>query len=189
MAGGMTRMRIVEAADLLFYQQGYDHTSFADIADAVKISRGNFYYHFKSKDGILDEVIHLRMAKTRAMLEQWEAEGETPLQRIESFIRIQITNGAKIKLHGCPTGTLCNELAKLDHGLHGEAQAVFSLLRDWLRTQFEMLGVEEQADELAMHLLARSQGVAILANVFGDDEFIEREVQNMCDWLKLQKGK
>ena len=42
-----TREQIVLAADQLFYEQGFEHTSFADIADAVKLSRGNFYYHFK----------------------------------------------------------------------------------------------------------------------------------------------
>lgn len=39
-----TRQEIVEKADLLFYQRGFENTSFADIADAVGISRGNFYY-------------------------------------------------------------------------------------------------------------------------------------------------
>jgi hypothetical protein len=35
-----------------------------------------------------------------------------------------------------------------------------------------------------MHLLARSQGVATLANGFADDKFVQREVQLMEDWLK-----
>ena len=48
MGGQTTRDQIVQAADQLFYRQGYEHTSFSDIADSVKISRGNFYYHFKS---------------------------------------------------------------------------------------------------------------------------------------------
>ena len=55
-----TRESIVEAADRLFYQRGYDHTSFADIADDVEISRGNFYHHFKTKDDILAAVISRR---------------------------------------------------------------------------------------------------------------------------------
>ena len=71
-----TRDHIVDAADQLFYRQGYEHTSFSDIADAVQISRGNFYYHFKSKDEILDAVIDERLANTQTMLEQWEIEGK-----------------------------------------------------------------------------------------------------------------
>jgi AcrR family transcriptional regulator len=36
------RDSIIEAADGLFYREGFEHTSFADIAGAVRISRGNF---------------------------------------------------------------------------------------------------------------------------------------------------
>ena len=61
-----TRNQIVEAADQLFYEQGFEHTSFSDIAETVQISRGNFYYHFKSKDEILDAVIGCRLANTRS---------------------------------------------------------------------------------------------------------------------------
>ncbi len=64
-----TRNRIIEAADALFYQQGFEHTSFTDIASQVEISRGNFYHHFKTKDAILDAVIQHRMELTETMLE------------------------------------------------------------------------------------------------------------------------
>lgn len=178
-----TRERIVEAADQLFYQGGFDHTSFADIADAVQISRGNFYYHFKTKDEILAAVIERRMDNTRAMLRRWEAEGEGPAERIRCFIKILIANQAKIKLYGCPVGTLSMELAKLDHASKAQAAEIFTLFRDWLRAQFVQLGREDAADDLAMHILARSQGVATLANAFRDDAFINQEVQQMCDWL------
>ena len=179
-----TRDHIVEAADQLFYRQGYEHTSFSDIADAVQISRGNFYYHFKTKDEILDAVIKVRLANTRKMLEQWEIDGETPENRIRSFINILIMNRTKIKRHGCPVGTLCSELAKLNHTSQAEANKLFTLFRSWLRRQFTLLGHKADADELAMHLLARSQGVATLANAFHDEKFIKQEVKQMCDWLK-----
>lgn len=184
MSDKTTRDHIVEAADQLFYRQGYEHTSFSDIADAVQISRGNFYYHFKSKDEILDAVINVRLANTRKMLEQWEIEGKQPADRIRSFIHILIANRAKIKRYGCPVGTLCTELAKLNHASQAEANMLFTLFRTWLRRQFTLLGRKADADELAMHLLARSQGVATLANAFHDEKFIKQEVKQMCDWLR-----
>ena len=184
MSGKTTRDHIVEAADQLFYRQGYAHTSFAHIADAVQISRGNFYYHFKSKDEILDAVIDLRLANTRKMLEQWDAEAEQPEDRIRSFIHILVMNQAKIKRYGCPVGTLSTELAKLHHDSQSKANALFTLFRTWLRRQFTLLGRKADADVLAMHLLARSQGVATLASAFHDENFIKHEVKQMCDWLK-----
>lgn len=178
-----TRDHIIEAADQLFYQQGFEHTSFADIAEAVQISRGNFYYHFKTKDEILDAVINQRLANTQRMLEQWELDGETPADRIRSFINILIMNRSKIKAHGCPVGTLTSELAKLNHGSQKEANKLFTLFRSWLRRQFTQLGHQQDADQLAMHVLAFSQGVATLANAFHDEKFMRREVKQMEDWL------
>ena len=183
MAGKSTRERIVEAADELFYQRGYEHTSFADISDAVNISRGNFYYHFKIKDEILDTVIAKRLSDRSEMLDRWEIEGETPLERIRSFINILIVNREQIEQYGCPIGTLSTELAKLNHDAQGEANGLFTLFRTWLCNQFKALGCEADADALAMHLLARSQGVATLSNAFQDEAFVRHEVNQMCAWL------
>lgn len=187
MAGKSTRDEIVAAADRLFYETGFEATSFADIAAAVNISRGNFYYHFKTKDDILDAVIAVRLASTRRMLEAWEEEGDDPAARIRSFIGILITNRAKIMRHGSPVGTLCNELAKLDHGAKDDASRIFTVFRDWLARQFVALGRPDEADALAMHLLAASQGVATLASAFRDADFIRHEVEGMAAWVEAQR--
>lgn len=178
-----TRSQIVDAADRLFYEQGFEHTSFADIASAVQISRGNFYYHFKTKDEILVAVIGARLAATQAMLGQWEAGSDHPRERIRSFITMWLANQADIQRYGCPVGTLCAELAKLAHASQAEAQELFTLFRMWLGEQFSLLGHRQDADALALHVLARSQGVAMLANAFHDETFIKREVDGLCEWL------
>jgi AcrR family transcriptional regulator len=186
---GDARRRIVEAADQLFYERGFEATSFADIAQAVGLSRGNFYYHFKAKDEILDAVIGLRMEATRALLEAWEDAAVTPAERLRAFVRILITNQTKIMAHGCPVGTLCNELAKLDHVAKGAAADLFVLFRDWLTSQFVALGRKEDAEALALHLLMRSQGVATLATAFRDEAFVRREVEDMDAWLTTQTSR
>lgn len=186
MAGKITREQIVEAADMLFYEQGYAHTSFTDIAGAVQISRGNFYYYFRTKDEILEAVIERRLAATGAMLDRWESEGDGPADRIRSFIRILIMNRTKILAFGCPVGTLSAELSKLNHEARAGATAIFDLFRAWLRRQFVLLGRAVDADALAMHVLARSQGIATLANAFGDEAFLRQEVDMLTDWLDTE---
>jgi len=118
------------------------------------------------------------------MLEQWEIEGDTPMDRIRSYIHIQIVNRAKIMRYGCPIGNLATELVRLNHTSQNGANELLSLFRSWLRRQFTQLGRDDDADELAMHLLARSQGVATLANAFHDEAFIRKEVEKMEEWLK-----
>ncbi|MFG1239089.1 helix-turn-helix domain-containing protein [Xanthobacter autotrophicus DSM 597] len=188
MAATDTRAAIVEAADRLFYENGFASTSFADIAAAVKLSRGNFYYHFKSKDEILAAVIALRLERTETLLATWDGEGEDAEARILSFIGILIANRVKIMRFGCPVGTLCNELAKLDHAAGADAARLFALFRNWLARQFRDLGHgEAEADRLAMHLLARSQGVATLASSIGDEAFIDAEVAEMRGFVAAHR--
>lgn len=183
------RDQIIEAADQLFYQKGFEHTSFAHIGEAVNISRGNFYYHFKTKDEILAAVINLRLANTQAMLAQWVNDGESTADRIRSFINLMILNRAKIKRFGCPVGTLTTELTKLNHTAQEDANKLFGLFRSWLKIQFQQLGHKKDADELAMHLLVRSQGIATLASAFNDEKIIKKEVDNLYLWLQQYTDK
>lgn len=178
-----TRDRIIETADRLFYQKGFEYTSVADIAAAVEITRGNLTFHFKTRDDILEAVIVLRLQRTRGMLDQWETEGCNATKRIQSFINILIMNRAKILLHGCPVGTLCTELAKLEHAALAHANKIFSLFRDWLKRQFEQLGCGRESRAHAMHLLGWSQGTATLAQAFHDEGFIRAEVRRVNEWL------
>jgi len=180
-----TREQIVAAADRLFYRQGYEHTSFSDIADAVRISRGNFYYHFRSKDEILEAVIEARVAATKGMLAGWERT-EDPASRIRSFIHLLFVNRLDITRYGCPVGTLSSELAKLEHDSRDEANALFTLFRVWLAREFARLGRGKESDALALHLLALTQGIATLANAFDDEAFIRREVRLLEAWLDDQ---
>ena len=177
------RQRIVAEADQLFYEQGYENTSFSDIADAVGISRGNFYYHFKTKDEILNAVIATRVSDIEAMLNQWTAEYPDPRQRILHYIDILTNNQENIKQHGCPIGTLCTELAKLHHEMREDANQMLTAMRDWLTTQLKELGLCKEAKQVAMHLLARSQGIATITTAFEDQAFLRQEVKRLKLWL------
>ena len=178
------REQIIEAADTLFYQKGYEHTSFADIAAEIDISRGNFYHHFKTKDDILNAVIENRRMNSRRMLTEWESEAADPKARILKYIHIVITNQTDIELYGCPLGTLSTELSKLRHISKSEANDLFRLFADWLAVQFAALGLQmADAKNHAMHVLAWSQGVATMANAFQDRSFVEAEVSRISAWL------
>ena len=54
---------ILDVAEELFGTYGFDHTSTNDILNRVGIARGTLYYHFKSKEDILDAVIQRIVTK------------------------------------------------------------------------------------------------------------------------------
>lgn len=51
------RLRILDEAAALFLHQGYAETSLRDIARAAGMKAGSVYYHFGSKDEILEEIL------------------------------------------------------------------------------------------------------------------------------------
>lgn len=78
---------ILDAAERLFAAKGYDGTSTNDILDAVGIARGTLYYHFKSKEDILDAMIDRMMGKMTAKAKGLAAQREIPvLQRLTMMI-------------------------------------------------------------------------------------------------------
>lgn len=180
--GEGNRQRIVDAADSLFYRRGYNQTSFQDISDATGIPRGNFYYYFKTKDEILDAVVNSRVVELSAMLNQCETETADPRERLLLFTNMLDRNRDDVLLSGCPIGTLSSELAKDAPALQEKSSQAFSLMRDWIRQQFEALGVDD-ADDLAMDLLAKLQGITVLACAFKDTDFINRSHREIKDWI------
>jgi AcrR family transcriptional regulator len=76
--GDATRERILDAAEKLFAERGYDATSVRDICAEARTELGTFGYHFRSKDEIFSQVIQRRTAGStagiRANLERVIAE-------------------------------------------------------------------------------------------------------------------
>ncbi|MBQ4901039.1 TetR/AcrR family transcriptional regulator [Paenibacillus sp. Marseille-P2973] len=71
-----TKKRVVEAARILFAQKGYKATSIEDIVAATGSSKGNLYYHFKSKEGLF-----------LYLIDEWDREWEEKWQEKEPLYK------------------------------------------------------------------------------------------------------
>jgi TetR/AcrR family transcriptional regulator, transcriptional repressor for nem operon len=90
------------------------------------------------------------------MLRQWEAEQDTPAGRIRCYINIVITNEADIESYGCPVGTLMAELSKLGPA-PWRAPPRYSRCSGPGSASSSPRSAAEDADELAMHVLAAAR--------------------------------
>ncbi|MBL4711454.1 MAG: TetR/AcrR family transcriptional regulator [Gammaproteobacteria bacterium] len=180
--GDGNRQRIIVAADNLFYRRGYNKTSFQDISDATGIPRGNFYYYFKTKDEILNAVVDTRVEELSTMLKSCEIQTDDARERLLLFSNMLERNRDDVIESGCPIGSLCTELAKDAPVLHDKSQQTFLLLRDWIKRQFEILAITD-ADNLAMDLLAKIQGAAVMSCVFNDSDYVNRSHIEIKRWI------
>ena len=95
------RAEIMDAAMLLFIEQGYTNTTTQDIVDKVNISRGLLYYHFKNKEDILYCLVE---QYTDKLLKDIHVivydEGKTAVEKIRAFIDATIISSENISAEG-----------------------------------------------------------------------------------------
>jgi AcrR family transcriptional regulator len=65
-----TRQQILETAQRLFAEQGYDATSLQMIADEMGLTKAAVYYHFPAKVEILHETMRPGIERIRALLDE-----------------------------------------------------------------------------------------------------------------------
>lgn len=77
---------ILDVAQRLFFEEGYEATSVQRIIDTLHLSKGAFYHHFESKEAVLEALIDRLVGQgldaARALLDQ---PGLSPVQRLDAF--------------------------------------------------------------------------------------------------------
>ncbi|MDZ4158497.1 MAG: TetR/AcrR family transcriptional regulator [Anaerolineaceae bacterium] len=77
--GWVTRTRILDAAQGLFAQNGYDGTGVAEICAAAGISKGAFYHHFRTKQDVFLDLLEAWLSKMDVQIENVVQEAkDTP---------------------------------------------------------------------------------------------------------------
>ncbi len=177
------RDRLVEAAKTLFYQHGVTSTTLADIAEQAEVPLGNIYYHFRTKDALVEAVIQAHVQELLSSFAQWEPLAE-PRQRLLAFVGTARDSENVLARYGCPHGSLCQELDKEDGQLARLAAQIFQVYLDWAEQQFLLLGKgAQEARDLAIDLIASLQGTYVLTTSFRSPELLERQVHRLESWL------
>lgn len=168
--GDITRCKILETACDLFYLKGYNGTSVDDILKAAKVKKGNFYFHFKSKEELGHAVIDAYAERTIPRLQETLRQPGEPLRRLFDLFRSQDGQMKASRYKGgCPCGNLALELADHHDGFRRKLDAIFD---SWTREITLLLkeaqkggSLEKTANpkELAHLIVAVFEGSTLLA--------------------------
>lgn len=179
------REKLIQAARDLIHQQGYRHTTLADIAEQSGVPLGNVYYYFKTKDDIARAVIREHRASFDAMFAQLDADIPEPRARLHALLDHVESMKTVTAESGCPVGGLCLELNKTDGPLAEEAGGIVRSQLAWVRRQFAALGHDEtRAGALATELISQLQGLSLLSNALHDPALITAQIQRLHRWLE-----
>ncbi len=175
------RDRLVEGARLSLHEQGVEGTTIADIARAADVPVGNVYYHFKTKDQLVQAAIDAHAQEVQAALASLE-QHRTPKARLKAFVRMIAAKGELAARYGCPQGTLCSELDKRADPLASDAATLMRIPIEWAERQFREMG-RRDARDLAVALIASYQGVSLLTNTLREPELMTREARRLERWI------
>lgn len=96
---------ILDVAERLFATKGFDHTSTNDILAEIGIARGTLYYHFQSKEEILDAMVERMIGRLARKAKDLAGRKEiSVLQRLTMMIKsLHVSdewgNGIKEQMH------------------------------------------------------------------------------------------
>jgi len=103
-------LAILQAAERLFAQQGYDGVSMRTIALEAGVSKANIYHHFSSKDSLYRAIVESSVSETALLIEQLaDSKGEFD-QRLVEFAKAHLAhlfdrkNAAKVILREAFSG-------------------------------------------------------------------------------------
>lgn len=91
----VTKANIMEQAIKLFAEKGFQGTSTADVVQAAGCSKGAFYYHFPSKEALIEETFHF----CQNAIEDAAAEGIDELSSVVDQLCRRCYNLTKYALH------------------------------------------------------------------------------------------
>ncbi|MBQ3155459.1 MAG: TetR/AcrR family transcriptional regulator [Clostridia bacterium] len=84
--GEEKRQVLLNAAEKLFCERGYEAASVQDILDAEHISKGGFYHHFASKEEVLKALCDRRAVRAAEDAQNALKAADTPVARINALL-------------------------------------------------------------------------------------------------------
>lgn len=172
------REKLLDAATKLIHQQGFKHTTLADIAEKSEVPLGNVYYYFKTKEDIASAVIDDRKVGLSKITEEWEKIYHDPRQRLLAFLSIVETSRDSIAKNGCPIGSLCQELNKETGSLANLAGDTIKLQLQWAESQFSQMDVADPKAS-AVEFISNLQGISLLANSLNAPEIVTEQIDRL----------
>ena len=188
--GAETRLRIIRTAADLFHKQGVRTTSPDEIIEASRTGKGQFYHYFKSKEGLIHEVlqVHLEAIKNGNAPVQYEINSWKDLESwFDAQIELQKSYGMT---RGCPFGTIGNEVTENDELIRQDLGLIFEVVKHKLAAFFireksrGRLARTANENSMAEFCVATIQGAMLMGKISRSSHAVEAIVREAIAHLE-----
>lgn len=161
-----TRLMILQKAFELIYVKSYQTTSIDDIIATTKVTKGAFYYHFKTKDemglAIINEI--LKPTLTNSFIEPLQTE-ENPLDAIYNLMDNLLMKNDFLKVeYGCPASNFTQEMTPWNSEFN---KALNELTQEWTKAITATIERGKKSGTIRKDVNAKQVTIFVMSGYWG----------------------
>lgn len=173
---GNKEQDILQAAERMARDSGYNAFSFRDIANEVGIKSASVHYRFLTKEDLGAAVAAYYTDKFLSALgepEELVMAGKDPIKAYVKAFRDALVKDKRM----CLCGLLGAEVNGLPPKVVAETRVFFERNLDWLTRAYTLHKGEKGAKDKAIQTLALLEGAMIVSNALGNTASFDAAVQ------------
>ncbi|WP_411812792.1 TetR/AcrR family transcriptional regulator [Chryseobacterium scophthalmum] len=161
-----TRQNILQKAFELIYTNGYQTTSVDEIIATTQVTKGAFYYHFKTKDEMGLAIINERMRPTfkNTFIEPFQSD-VNPLDTIYNLMHHLLMENEDLKVeYGCPASNFTQEMAPWNIEF---TKALNELSLEWEKAMIDAIEKGKENGKIKSDINAKEVAVFVISGYWG----------------------
>jgi len=167
-----TRQRILDIAERLVQTRGFNGFSYADIAEAMHVTKASLHYHFRGKADLGKRLIERYEENFLAALARIDAQAKDARDKLRRYAAIygEVLRDDRM----CLCGMLAAEFGTLPEPMRAEMRHYFDSNEQWLTRVLKegkrgkVLEFTGAAVEAARALVGGLEGAMMIARSYGD---------------------
>jgi TetR/AcrR family transcriptional repressor of nem operon len=170
--GGDSAQRILDVAERLVQTRGFNGFSYADIAEALDVTKASLHYHFPAKADLGRRLIERYEQTFLAVLKGIDATGAAPREKLKRYARIYADVLRDNRM--CLCGMLASDYATLPKAMKEDVKHFFDENEQWLVAVLEQgrksgaLEFKGSPLDLARVIVGSLEGAMMLARSYGE---------------------
>ena len=192
-----TKERILDNAEALTLEKGFAGMSIDDILKATEITKGAFFYHFKTKAELARALVERYWENDYKLFEQFSKRAdelsEDPLQSMLISLKLfeEFIEQWEEPPAGCIFASYVYEIQQFDLGIKKFIADGFKQWKMLYEYRIEKIiqkyppKIEIEASELAETIMCIIEGGFILSKSLEDSQLLARSVRQFRRYLQL----
>jgi TetR/AcrR family transcriptional repressor of nem operon len=187
----------MDVAQQMVLRLGLSGTSVEKVIAEAGVTRGTFFYHFKTKHALAASLIERWADQDRHHFHDFMARAEQlardPLQQLLLFVGLFIEMAEQLEepFPGSLYASYCCQSGAISPEIMARMAAMMRFWRRELATKIEQVRarypprIPVQTDHVADHLLTTFEGAFVLAKVLGEPKLAAQQLIQCRNYLEL----